>query len=177
MLRDCRPADAPDICRIYNHFVLNTVVSFEEEPVSEPEMAGRICQVTETLPWLVWEEAGTLSGYAYATAWKARSAYRFSVESAVYVAPDMARRGIGRQLYEALLAELRRREVHSVVGGIALPNDASVALHERLGFSRIGHFREIGWKLGRWVDVGYWQLVLQDDDHPGADPDTGPSPS
>jgi phosphinothricin acetyltransferase len=108
----------------------------------------------------VWEEDGAIAGYAYATEWKERSAYRFSVESTVYVAPGLAGRGIGTRLYEALLAELQRRKVHCVIGGISLPNDASVALHERLGFVKIGHFKEVGWKFDRWVDVGYWELVL-----------------
>ncbi|HET7203399.1 MAG TPA: arsinothricin resistance N-acetyltransferase ArsN1 family B [Steroidobacteraceae bacterium] len=162
MLRGCRPSDASRICEIYNHFVRETVVTFEEEPVSEREMARRIQEVTEELPWMVWEEAGTIGGYAYATRWKSRSAYRFSTESTVYVAPGLTRRGIGTRLYEALVVELRRRNVHCVVGGIALPNAASIALHERLGFSKIGHFSQIGWKLGRWVDVGYWELLLQD---------------
>lgn len=162
MLRSCRPSDASRICAIYNHFVRETVVTFEEEPVSEREMASRIQEVTEELPWVVWEEAGSIGGYAYATRWKSRSAYRFSTESTVYVAPGLTRRGIGTRLYEALVVELRRRDVHCVVGGIALPNAASIALHERLGFSKIGHFSQIGWKLGRWVDVGYWELLLQD---------------
>lgn len=162
MLRGCRPSDASKICEIYNHFVRETVFTFEEEAVSEGEMASRIQEITEELPWLVWEQAGSIGGYAYATRWKSRPAYRFSTESTVYVAPGLTRRGIGTRLYETLVTELRRRNVHCVVGGIALPNEASIALHERLGFSKIGHFSQIGWKLGRWVDVGYWELLLQD---------------
>jgi L-amino acid N-acyltransferase YncA len=160
MLRTCQSLDASQICAIYNHYVRETVVTFEEVPVAEREMAQRIAEVTERLPWFVWEQGDAIRGYAYATAWKTRSAYRFSVESTVYVSPSFARRGIGTQLYQALIADLRRRNVHCAVGGIALPNPASVALHENLGFSRIGQFKEIGWKFGRWVDVGYWQLML-----------------
>jgi phosphinothricin acetyltransferase len=160
MLRACQPSDAPRICEIYNHYVRETVITFEEKDVSEQEMARRIEDVTHQYPWLVWEQSGSIAGYAYATAWKARSAYRFSVESTVYIAPNCTRRGGGMQLYRALVAELRRRNVHTVIGGIALPNEASIALHEKLGFAEIGRFKDVGWKLGRWVDVGYWQLIL-----------------
>jgi len=106
------------------------------------------------------EEDGVVTGYAYASAWKTRSAYRFSVESTVYVAADHCGRGIGTRLYRALIAALREQNVHYVTGGIALPNPASVALHERLGFRKNGHFSEVGFKFGRWVDVGYWELIL-----------------
>ena len=160
MIRACEPPDASQVCQIYNHYVRETVVTFEEIPVVEHDMAQRIAEVTERLPWLVWEQHGTIVGYAYATVWKARSAYRFSVESTVYLSQSFAGRGIGTQLYQALIADLRGRSVHCIVGGIALPNPASIALHEKLGFSKIGQFKEIGWKFGRWVDVGSWELVL-----------------
>ena len=112
------------------------------------------------LSWLVWEEDERVLGFCYASNWKARSAYRHSVESTVYVHPDYLRRGIGLRLYEALLAELRLRGIHAVIGGIALPNAASIGLHERLGFEKVAHFREVGRKFDRWIDVGYWQLCL-----------------
>jgi len=160
MIRPCRLSDAEQICEIYNHHVRNTVVTFEETPVAVDEMARRIATVTEKWPWFVWEEQGAIAGYAYAGMWKERSAYRFSVESTVYVAENRVRRGIGAALYRALLPELKVRGAHYVIGGIALPNDASVALHERLGFEKIGHFKEVGFKHGRWVDVGYWTLIL-----------------
>ena len=135
-------------------------MTFEETPVESAEMERRIAEVAARLPWLVCEQDASIVGYVYATPWKQRSAYRFSVESTVYVAPEFHGRGFGSQLYRALIAELRDRNVHCAVGGIALPNTASVALHEKLGFAKIGHFKEIGWKLGKWVDVGYWELVL-----------------
>lgn len=160
MIRACGSSDAAQICAIYNHHVLNTVVTFEETPVSPDEMARRIDTVTEKWPWFVWEEQGAVAGYAYAGMWKERSAYRFSVESTVYVAENRVRRGIGAALYRALLPGLKARGAHYVIGGIALPNDASVALHEKLGFEKIGHFKEVGFKHGRWVDVGYWTLIL-----------------
>jgi phosphinothricin acetyltransferase len=162
MIRACVAADAAAICAIYNPYVLETVITFEEEPVSTAEMARRIGEVATRFPWLVAEENGEIVGYAYATPWKARSAYRFSVESTVYVARGHMGRGVGTALYRALIDALRMLGVHCAVGGIALPNAASIALHEKLGFEKIGQFVEVGRKLDRWVDVGYWELILSD---------------
>jgi phosphinothricin acetyltransferase len=160
MIRPCTSADAADVAKIYNHYVRETVITFEEKPVSAAEMARRIEEIGRQFPWLVWEETGMVVAYAYASRWKSRSAYRFSVESTVYVATGHHGRRIGSKIYGALLEELRGRGVHTAVGGIALPNPASVALHERLGFKKIAQFAEVGWKFDRWVDVGYWQLIL-----------------
>ena len=121
-IRACTAADATAICDIYNRYVRETVITFEETPVATAEMAQRIGDVTAHLPWLVAEEQGAILGYAYATPWKARSAYRFSVETTVYVAPGHMRRGLGAALYRQLIDELRQRGVHAAVGGIALPN-------------------------------------------------------
>jgi phosphinothricin acetyltransferase len=159
-IRPCRASDAPRIAAIYNHFVRDTLVTFEEAPVSDAEMARRIDEVTAQHPWLVWDDGAGAAAYAYATTWKTRSAYRYSVESTVYVEPGRERRGIGSALYGALIEALRARDVHCVIGGITLPNAASVALHEKLGFRKIGVFREVGFKLGGWADVGYWALTL-----------------
>lgn len=160
-LRDASPDDAAAIAAIYNHYVLTTTISFEEEPASESDFRLRIGAVRDAgLPWLVATLGGEVAAYAYATPWRARSAYRFSVESTVYAAPAMARRGLGRALYGALLERLRKGGIHLVLGGIALPNDASVALHEAMGFEKAAHFSEVGYKFDRWIDVGYWQLRL-----------------
>lgn len=160
MIRPCTPDDADQICGIYNHYVCETVITFEEAPVTPADMAQRIADVTSRLPWIVWEADTKILGYAYATPWKVRSAYRYSVESTIYLAPQAGRQGIGTRLYQALISDLRQKGVHSVVGGAALPNPASVALHEKLGFSKVAQFRQIGRKQDRWVDVGYWQLIL-----------------
>ena len=160
MIRSARAEDASGIAGIYNHFVKETVVTFEETPVEAPRMAARISEVTRQFPWLVWEEGGPVLGYAYATRWKERTAYRFCVETTIYLAPEAIGRGIGTGLYRGLIEELRGRGIHSAIGGIALPNPASIALHEKVGFVPIGTFKEVGWKLGRWVDVGYWELIL-----------------
>jgi len=160
VIRPAAPADAPRICEIYNHHVRETVVTFEEQPVASDEMARRIAEVTAGFPWLISEIDGSMVGYAYASSWKRRSAYRFAVESTIYLAAEFFGRGLASGLYRALIVDMRSRGLHCAIGGIALPNPASITLHEKLGFVHIGHFREVGWKFGRWVDVGYWELVL-----------------
>jgi len=160
LLRDCTTLDAGPVCAIYNHYVEQTAVTFEEAPIAAEEMARRIAEVTSRFPWVVWERNHTVVGYAYATSWKSRSAYRHSVETTIYLSPDAKGQGIGTLLYHSLVDRLRSLDVHCAVGGIALPNPASVALHEKLGFVNIGRFREIGLKFGRWIDVGYWELRL-----------------
>lgn len=159
-IRSVLPEDAAQICEIYNHYVTDSVATFEEDPVSQEEMSRRIAEITATLPWLVTESRGDVDGYAYASRWKTRTSYRFCVESTIYLKPGLGGRGVGHELYAELMAELRRGGLHSVISGIALPNAASIALHEKLGFRKIGHFEQVGWKLGKWVDVGYWELLL-----------------
>jgi len=160
MIRPATTADAAAVAEIYNHYILNTIVTFEEEAISAAEMAGRITEITAAHPWLVWADGERILGYAYAGKWKSRCSYRYSVESTVYLDQAATGRGLGRQLYGALLSELRKTNTHVVIGGVALPNAASVALHEKLGFQKIAHFREVGWKYEKWIDVGYWELVL-----------------
>jgi len=161
VLRTAAAADGAGVARIYNHHVANTVVTFETEPVEAGEMGRRIEEALDaSLPWLVADVAGTVAGFAGASKWKGRCAYRYSVESTVYVDPDHTGRGLGSLLYSKLIDEVRARGMHAMLGGISLPNDASVRLHEKLGFEKVGHFREVGYKFDRWVDVGYWQLIL-----------------
>ena len=161
MLRPATPADAAAIAAIYNHYVVHTVVTFEEEVVTETDMAQRITEVLGAgRPWFVWEENGRILGYSYASTWKTRCSYRFSLETTVYLDKDATQRGLGTKLYTALIDALRATKVHVLIGGIALPNAGSVALHEKLGFQKIGHFKEVGWKFDQWIDVGYWELVL-----------------
>jgi phosphinothricin acetyltransferase len=153
-------ADAEAFCAIYNHYVANTIVTFEEQPVTTPDMQSRMAAVLDKLPWLVLEHDGGIAGYAYAAPWKTRIGYRFTVETSVYLAPTQTGRGFGSALYESLIENLRAQNIHCVVGGVALPNSASVALHEKFGFTKVAHFRENGFKFGRWIDVAYWQRLL-----------------
>ncbi len=160
MIRPATIADAAAIATIYNHYVLNTTVSFEEEPITVAEMERRIDDVlSKGQPWLVSEIDGVLAGYAYASRWHARIGYRFTSEITVYLDPRFGRRGLGSKLYDRLFPLLEQREVHSVLGIIALPNAASVALHEKFGLKKVAHFSEVGTKFGQWIDVGYWQRV------------------
>ena len=159
-IRDVTADDAAQICDIYNHYVHNTAITFEQQPVSVPEMQARIESYASAYPWLVAERDGLLLGYAYATRWRTRAAYDLTVESTVYVADAARGSGIGRPLYLALLDALREQSIHAVVGCIALPNPGSVALHEKCGFEKVAHFSEVGRKFDRWVDVGFWQVLL-----------------
>lgn len=161
IIRPVKLTDAGEICAIYNPYVNETVITFEEVPVPAEEMAGRIRDITAILPWLVYVENEVVRGFAYAGRWRLRSAYRRSVETTVYLDRSIVGKGIGTKLYTELLALLQRNGQHAAMGGIALPNDASVALHEKLGFQKVALFREVGCKFGRWIDVGYWQILLE----------------
>ena len=160
-IRTAEPADAALIAGIYNHYVKTSIVTFEEDPVTTQEITRRIADVrAASLPWLIAEEANTITGYAYATRWRTRSAYRFSAEITAYVSPENGGRGIGSKLYSQVLPLLRTQYIHTLIGVIALPNEASVALHEKFGFRKVAHFEQVGFKFNRWIDVGYWQLLL-----------------
>jgi L-amino acid N-acyltransferase YncA len=160
-IRDVRDSDAARLVAIYNHYVAHTTVTFEEAPVSVAEFAQRIAAVqTAGLPYLVVECDGVVLGYAYASRWKDRIGYRCSVESTVYLEAGAGGRGLGALVYSALLDALQGRGVHAVMGGIALPNEASVALHEKLGMAKVAHFIDAGCKFGEWIDVGYWQRIF-----------------
>ena len=161
VVRAVVPSDAARLVEIYNHYVLHTALSFEEATISAADMAVRIDKVLQLkLPWLVAERDGVVLGYAYAGLWRERHAYRFAVESTVYVARDAGVRGIGSALYTALFDLLRQAGYHTVLGVIALPNAASIALHEKFGMRQVAHFKEVGFKFGQWHDVGNWQVVL-----------------
>lgn len=161
MIRSATEDDSDSIARIYNHYILNTVVTFEEQAVSSRVVAGRINQVlSDSLPYLVAVQGDPVVGYAYAAKWHDRSAYRYSVETTIYLDSRYVGKRIGGNLYSVLLDHLKERGLHVAIGGIALPNPSSVALHEKLGFRKVAHYREVGFKFNKWVDVGYWQCVL-----------------
>ena len=161
-IRDVRLIDAQSIAAIYNEYIAKTVISFEEEAITTDEMGQRIDKIrSDKLPWIVAESAeGELLGYAYASLWRERSAYRFSAEVSVYLSAEAQGRGVGSRLYHQLFKELEKTTMHMVMSVIALPNEASIALHEKLGMEKVAHFKEVGYKFGNWIDVGYWQRVL-----------------
>ena len=161
MIRPVTESDVQDVCNIYNYFVENTAISFEEKIISIHEMEQRITTQSIDYPWLVFEKAGKVVAYAYANKWKARSAYRFTLEATIYMSDDCQGKGIGTKLYQTLLDELATRSVRSVMAVIALPNPASVGLHEKMGFEKVAHFKEVGYKHEEWIDVGFWQKMFE----------------
>lgn len=161
LIRSATAADAAAICAIYNDYVLNTTITFEEAAVEAGAMRERIEETLASLPFLVCLVGDEIVGYAYAGKWKGRCAYRHTVETSIYLKTGRAGHGLGSALYRELLADVRRRGVHAVIAGIALPNEPSRCLHEKFGFVQVAHFREVGFKFGRWLDVGYWQLLLE----------------
>jgi phosphinothricin acetyltransferase len=169
VVRDATARDASAIAIIYNHYIRDTVITFELDELTEADMAARVAKIHRAgLPWLVAEEDGVVLGYAYAGPFRERAAYLHTLEASVYLDPDVRARGIGTALFAELFARLRalspeqsaHAPVHAVVGGVALPNEASVALHERFDMTHVGTFTEVGWKFDHWIDVGYWQVVL-----------------
>ena len=159
MIRQATTADAKAITEIYNHYILNSTITFEEETLDQQTMEGRINSSGKML-WWVFEEEEQIVAYAYPSQWKPRSAYRYTVESSVYVAPKHQRRGIGLQLYKHLIQALKEEVFHSVLAGIALTNAQSISFHEKLVFKQVGQLEEVGFKFNQWIDVGYWELKL-----------------
>lgn len=160
MIRTVETKDILEICSIYNYYIENTTITFEKEPISVDEMGKRIMESVSSYPWLVYEDHGTVIGYVYASKWKSRAAYRHSVELSIYLSKDNLGKGIGKKLYEKILAELKKTDVHAVIGGMSLPNERSKKLHESLGFKKIAEFKETGYKFQKWIDVGYWELII-----------------
>ena len=159
-----RPAsldDAEAIAAVYRPYVEESVISFEEVAPDAEEMARRMT-ASPRLPWLVAVRAGAVVGYAYASRHRDRAAYRWSADCSVYLAPDERGRGTGRVLYATLFPRLRQLGYTRVFAGIALPNEASVGLHESMGFSLVGVYHRVGFKHGAWHDVGWWELALHD---------------
>lgn len=168
-IRLAAEADAEAIASIYAPVVENTAISFETEPPTAAEMADRIRDTADSLPWVACEHDGTVVGYAYASTHSERPAYRWSVDVSVYVHERWRRRGIAHGLYTSLFEVLRKQGLYNAYAVISLPNPPSVAFHESLGFTRVGVYRNVGYKHGDWLDVGHWQRSLQS-------PDDSPSP-
>jgi phosphinothricin acetyltransferase len=160
-IRPAACADCEQLAGLYNPYIETSTVTFEERPLTGQQMADRLDAVRRHgLPWLLAETGGEVLGYAYALPWRERSAYRYSVEVSAYVAPRRLGCGIGSALYAALLPELAALSLRTALAVVPLPNPASLALYEKLGFAKVAHLKAVGFKLGRWVDVGYWQRDL-----------------
>src|SRR5437763_5603587 len=168
MIRLARADDGAAAARIYDPVVARTAISFELDPPRPVEMKRRIVTALAFAPWLVEERDGIVRGYAYASKHRERAAYQWSVDVGVYVDEEHRRSGVGKALYEKLFRLLRLQGFYSAHAGVTLPNAASVGLHEALGFRPVGVYRAVGYKLGAWHDVGWWQLALRD--HAGDPP-------
>lgn len=160
MIRSASKKDSREIVEIYNHYVETSIVTFETELVSGDDMGERIGNLVLFYPWIVYEHDDQIVGYAYLSSWKARSAYRNSAEVSIYVRPGMQGQGIGKALMRELIDRAEELKLHCLIGGIALPNSGSVGLHEKFGFEKVAQFKEVGRKFDKWIDVGYWELLL-----------------
>jgi phosphinothricin acetyltransferase len=172
-IRAAGPEDAAAIAAIYAPYVLGGTVSFETEAPDTAQMRARMLAFDGLYPWIVATNGspeGGVMAYAYAAPFRDRPAYRYVVETSIYVAGPMRRQGAGRLLYEALIDTLRAQGFTQAIGAISLPNDESIALHESVGFRRAGVYREVGYKHGQWIDVGFWQCVLNDSSTPPVEP-------
>ncbi len=161
MIRPVNISDAKSIANIYNYYIDTSIITFETEQVSSKEIRDRIEEtLNQDLPYLIAEDNDKVLGYAYSSKWKGRCAYRFSVEVTVYLSPDATGRGLGTKLYQVLFDKLKQLGYHAAIGGISLPNTASIALHEKVGMQKVAHFEQVGFKFDQWIDVGYWQKIL-----------------
>ena len=159
-LRPVTAGDAAAIAAIYAHYVEHGVATFEEDAPDTAEMAARIAAIVPAYPWLVAERGGRIVGYAYGRPYHSRAAYRWTVETAIYLAADQRRTGAGRPLYEALLDELADRGFVSAIAAITVPNPESTRFHTKLDFTEVGMMEGVGFKHGAWRNVGYYQLAL-----------------
>ena len=159
-IRPVTTDDAATLTRIYNHFIEHTLVTFEEELIDEAEMARRISEISAEFPYFVIEDEGGVQGYAYLSLFRTRRAYQHSYEFSIYLDPSQTGKGYGSLLLEKLIVTAREKNLHALIGGISLPNEASERLHEKFGFKKVAHFPETGQKFGEWIDVGFWQLLL-----------------
>lgn len=162
MIRHAVLNDASAIAAIYNYYILETVVTFELDAVSQSQISERMAQVkAQNMPWLVLEDdAKNVVGFAYASTWKERIAYQRTAEITVYLHPNASGKAYGTQLYQALFRQLKQTDIHSVIGVVTLPNLASEKLHAKFGMEQVAHFKEVGYKFEQWLDVGYWQGFL-----------------
>ncbi|MDG3088460.1 GNAT family N-acetyltransferase [Vibrio hannami] len=160
-IRTVRDSDLGAITEIYNHFIQESTATFEEQPLVTNDLSQRVQETLASgFPWIVLEVEGDVIGYAYAKPWHTRSAYRFTAESTIYMASNTGGKGYGRKLYQELMSLLEAKGIKNVMGVITQPNPASVHLHESIGFRKAGEFKNIGFKFGRQLSVGYWQLEM-----------------
>ena len=160
MIRSIKLSDCKSITDIYNYYIETTTITFEEIPITVSEMQNRVNGIHELFPYLVYEENEEILGFAYVGTFHSRCAYRFTLENSIYLRNGYQGKGIGKALMNELLNEVKKRDTHSIIAVIALPNERSINLHEVFGFKNIGVLKEVGRKFDKWIDVGYWELIL-----------------
>jgi len=161
MIRKVLPSDAANIADIYNYYICNTIITFEDKPVSESEIRMRIDKIGKKgYPYIVYEENNSLVGYAYVDNWRERPAFGITLETSIYLNNLCMHNGIGTKLYRELIELSRKAGIHSLIGVISLPNAESIELHKKMGFERIGTFKKVGLKFDTLIDVDFWQLSL-----------------
>jgi len=160
MIRDVTINDAQQIVNIYNYYVLNSIVTLDLVPFSVQDFEEKINAISSQFPFIVFEENNQILGYAYANTFRTKPAYKNTVELTVYLDHENIGKQIGKKLYTELIMQLKKQKYHVLIGGLTLPNDASVKLHENFGFEKVAHFKEVGYKFNAWYDVGFWQLTL-----------------
>lgn len=160
MIRPVKIEDAQAIADIYNYYILHSIATFEEKVIDAQEIEQRILAVTAKFSWIVYEEDEEIIGYAYGSEWRSRFSYRHTAESTVYLNHKTSKKGIGTLLYKELIKQLTSKNFHVILGCISLPNEPSEKFHEKLGFKKIAHFHEVGYKFNKWIDVGFWELIV-----------------
>lgn len=160
MIRDVNIKDAKDLVNIYNYYVVNSIVTLDLIPFSILDFEEKINSISKKFPFIVFEVQNEVLGYAYANTFRTKPAYKNTVELTVYLKYTELGKQIGKKLYSELLQQLKIQNYHVVIGGLTLPNDASIKLHETFGFEKVAHFKEVGYKFDKWHDVGFWQLKL-----------------
>lgn len=160
MIREVDLNDAAFIADIYNEYVNNTVITFDTQPVSEEEMRKQIVSISSRFPYYVYEQEGKVAGYCYVHPWKQRDAYRYTLETTIYLHPSFTGKGIGKALMNRLIKECRLRSYHALIACITVPNEPSERLHRQLGFQQVSRFSEVGKKFNRWLDVEDYELKI-----------------
>ncbi len=160
MIRNVDIGDAKSLADIYNHYVINTIITFDRKPKTVQEFEEKINEITSKFPFFIFEENNEILGYTYGSVWRKKPSYQNTVETTIYLKNGVQGNGIGSQLYNHLIDTLKSKNYHTLIGVMTLPNDASVKLHEKLGFKKVAHFHEVGRKFDQWHDVGFWQLIF-----------------
>ena len=160
MIRKVNLKDATQIMNIYNYYVDHSIVTFDTEHAPLDEIHNKVQATMNLYPWIVYEVDGEILGYAYGSEWKAKDGYKHSAETTVYLKNGSIKKGLGTLLDQELINQLRELNFHALMGCITLPNEASIRLHEKFGFEKVGHFKEVGYKFDHWIDAGYWELRI-----------------